>query len=271
MKKIAIIGDVHGRSNWLKIPFGQYDKVIFMGDYLDPYGNRTSYDETWEAFQRVLNYRDRCPEKVVCLFGNHDQHYLEECSSHGSRHDSYMAERYNLNEVFHRLLNESKLKLAYHISNTDILCVHAGISHYWYNTHILGKDWDVAMKEPVISIKPHDPEAVANLAQQLNQYSHPEYLGFVDGPFDVYGYDRHQGFLWWRCMTQWGAGLQEDDMLGGFTMVMGHTQVRELLDLYSPSRDVRGVFVDGLGSDWYTELIINDDGGTYEFKQVDIR
>lgn len=271
MRKIAIIGDVHGRKNWQKIPnLDSYDQVIFMGDYLDPYGGRTSYSETWDAFQAVLDYQKNNPAgRVICLFGNHDQHYLNECHGRGSRHDMYMAERYNLNEVFHELLDKSKLKLAYHIPGTDILCVHAGISHYWYNTHILKKNWDVATREPVISIKPHDPEAVAELARELNQYPHVGSLGFVEGPFDVYGYDRHQGFLWWRCMTEWGEGVQEDDMLEGFTQVMGHTQVRKLLDLKGKNRDVRGVFVDGLGSDWYTELTINEDS-TYEFKQIDI-
>ena len=271
MSKIAIVGDVHGRSNWLKIPFGLYDKVVFMGDYLDPYGGRTSYSETWEAFQRVLDYKARCPEKVVCLLGNHDQHYMHECfRGYGSRRDSWMQEHYKLDEVFHNLLENKTLQLAYHIPGTDILCIHAGLSHYWYNMWILGKDWDIAANEPIISIKPHDPEAVEELANKLNSFNRYGLLEFQDGPFDVYGYDRHQGFLWWRCMTEWGEGLQEDDMLGGFTQVMGHTQIRVLRDVKGESRDVRGVFVDGLGSDWYTELTVNEDG-TYDFKQIDIK
>ena len=272
MRKIAIIGDVHGRTNWQNIPnLTDYDQIIFMGDYLDPYGGKTSYSETWNAFQDVLTFqKDNPVGKVICLFGNHDQHYLDECYGRGSRHDFNMAHMYNLNEVFHELLDSSKLKLTYHIPDTDILCVHAGISHYWYNINLLHKNWEQATVEPVISIKPHDSNAVGFLAQQLNQYEYLGNLGFADGPWDVYGYDRHQGPLWWRCMTEWGEGLQEDDMLGGLTMVMGHTQMRCLSDRVGHDRDVRGVFVDGLGSNWYTELTIQDDN-TYKFKQVNIK
>lgn len=33
---ILIIPDVHGRTFW-KYAIDKYDKVIFLGDYLDPY------------------------------------------------------------------------------------------------------------------------------------------------------------------------------------------------------------------------------------------
>ena len=180
-----------------------------------------------------------------------------------------MKERYCLDEVFHKLLDNSTLKLAYHIPGTDILCTHAGISTYWYNRALLEKPWDVAEEEPIISVKPHDPDAVAKLAQDINQYPHLGRLGFQDVYWDTYGYDRYQGPLWWRCMQEWGEGLQEEQMLRGFTQVMGHTQMRQLVDIKGTEIDVRGVFVDGLGSNWYTELTIQDDG-SYEFKQKSI-
>jgi predicted phosphodiesterase len=33
--KWITIGDIHGRDNWKSIDITQYDKVIFMGDYVD--------------------------------------------------------------------------------------------------------------------------------------------------------------------------------------------------------------------------------------------
>ena len=37
-KKILIIPDVHGRSFWRPaVASGDYDKIIFLGDYVDPY------------------------------------------------------------------------------------------------------------------------------------------------------------------------------------------------------------------------------------------
>lgn len=39
---IAIIPDVHGRNFWKNITsneeIAKYEKIIFLGDYLDPYG-----------------------------------------------------------------------------------------------------------------------------------------------------------------------------------------------------------------------------------------
>ena len=39
--KYIIIGDIHGRTNWKEIINYEkdYDKVIFQGDYFDPYEN----------------------------------------------------------------------------------------------------------------------------------------------------------------------------------------------------------------------------------------
>ena len=37
-EKILIIPDVHGRSFWKKaVETGDYEKVVFLGDYADPY------------------------------------------------------------------------------------------------------------------------------------------------------------------------------------------------------------------------------------------
>lgn len=227
MKKILILGDIHGRGNWEDVPnLTKYDQIVVMGDYFDPYGGKTSYGEAWKNFQDLLELQNTLPVgKVILLFGNHDQHYLDECyaGSRGSRWDPNMLRLYNLNEVFHELLDKSKLKLAYHIPGTDILCIHAGISIYWYNHALLGKPWDVAETEPVISDKPHDSDAVGKLAQEINQYPYIGGLGFQSVSWDTYGYDRHQGPLWWRCLQDYGEGLQEDQMLRGFTQVMGHT------------------------------------------------
>lgn len=39
MSKILIVGDVHGRTFWqeAKNLINEMDRVIFLGDYLDPY------------------------------------------------------------------------------------------------------------------------------------------------------------------------------------------------------------------------------------------
>ena len=91
-KKIIIIPDVHGRRFWRDaIQSDDYDKVIFLGDYLDPYPDEGIGPFTaQEGLERILLYHDEHPDKVVLLLGNHDLHYLNE-----HYRDLSMSCRYN--------------------------------------------------------------------------------------------------------------------------------------------------------------------------------
>ena len=79
-KKILIIPDVHGRRFWRDaIESDDYDKVIFLGDYVDPYPNEGIGSFTaQEGLERIILYHDEHPDKVVLLLGNHDLHYMYE-------------------------------------------------------------------------------------------------------------------------------------------------------------------------------------------------
>src|SRR5690554_631315 len=72
--KILAVGDLHGKSCWQAIDFDQYDKVIFMGDYVDSTSH--SDEEILDNFSEVIEVKKRHPEKVVLLLGNHDIQYL---------------------------------------------------------------------------------------------------------------------------------------------------------------------------------------------------
>ena len=66
-KKILIIPDVHGRRFWRDaIESDDYDKVIFLGDYVDPYPNEGIGSFTaQEGLERIILYHDEHPDKVV--------------------------------------------------------------------------------------------------------------------------------------------------------------------------------------------------------------
>ena len=65
---ILIIGDVHGREFW-KDAVAKYadecDKIIFLGDYLDPYPweNITRKQAIWN-FEDIIKYKEENKEKV---------------------------------------------------------------------------------------------------------------------------------------------------------------------------------------------------------------
>lgn len=75
--RILVFGDIHGRKFW-KEPTNRYlkrvDKIIFLGDYFDPYkdeGEFLPYDEIMDNFNEILELKIRNPDKIVLLLGNH--------------------------------------------------------------------------------------------------------------------------------------------------------------------------------------------------------
>lgn len=84
-KRILVLPDVHGRLFW-KEPVQKYidvvDRVVFLGDYLDPYGDEGGdYDaeSIFENLKEIVELKRNNMDKVVLLKGNHDQHYASSC------------------------------------------------------------------------------------------------------------------------------------------------------------------------------------------------
>ena len=77
--KILIIPDIHGRSFWIEpcSHIDEFDKVIFLGDYHDPYSFEVSQDTSRHRLRdELVPFVTEHKDKVVCLFGNHDGNYL---------------------------------------------------------------------------------------------------------------------------------------------------------------------------------------------------
>jgi predicted MPP superfamily phosphohydrolase len=79
-KEILIIPDVHGRSFWKEaVDSKDYEKIIFLGDYTDPYEMEGITDDmAVDNFKSIIDYKQQNPDKVVLLLGNHDLHYYSE-------------------------------------------------------------------------------------------------------------------------------------------------------------------------------------------------
>ena len=102
---MIVIPDVHGRLFWKEaIAAAKEDeKIIFLGDYLDPYSYEFEEDplmaqfaETYETrsnhvlnnFKEIIEFKRQNPDRVVLLLGNHDFHYLPI----GERYSGYKLE-----------------------------------------------------------------------------------------------------------------------------------------------------------------------------------
>lgn len=73
--KLLVIPDIHGRDFW-KEPCekpGEYDKIIFLGDYLDPYPKEGIFkDEARHNLVDIIEFTIHNKMKVITLTGNHE-------------------------------------------------------------------------------------------------------------------------------------------------------------------------------------------------------
>ena len=93
---ILVIPDVHGRSFWREpcADINSYSRVIFLGDYLDPYGfDDITLPEAFANFCDIVAFAEAHRGKVTMLLGNHDLHYITTAAGRSTRHSPWMAER----------------------------------------------------------------------------------------------------------------------------------------------------------------------------------
>ena len=127
MSKVLIIPDVHGRPFWRKAKekINSVDKVVFLGDYLDPYGYEgITRENAIEEFKEIIQFKVDNPDKVILLLGNHDCAYCYDFGS-ASRYDYANAEL--IKEMFENFKSLFQLKYF----SEGILYTHAGVTNDW--------------------------------------------------------------------------------------------------------------------------------------------
>ncbi len=123
--KIITLGDVHGRDNWIT-QIGdpnQWDKIIFVGDYVDSYDIEPVF--ILHNLIRIVDLQISYPDKVVLLLGNHDISYVWNGIYQCSGYKGVM--QYDYEYQFRR----GNFQIAYQIEN--YLWTHAGVSEAWFN------------------------------------------------------------------------------------------------------------------------------------------
>jgi hypothetical protein len=128
MSKILIVPDVHGRTFWHRATelVDKVDQIVFLGDYLDPYPHEgISFDEAFEEFNEILEFKKEYPDLVTLLVGNHDMHYIinefMNCSRRNIEMQGQLHDLYNSNlDLF---------KLIY--IEDDWIFSHAGVYKNW--------------------------------------------------------------------------------------------------------------------------------------------
>lgn len=139
--QVLVIPDVHGRKFWrqtVEDNIGKVDKVVFLGDYIDPYPNEIdensdlmeceSFDDSYNLLNMlndIVSLKKNEPEKYVLLTGNHTDSYIWSKFAAATRTD------YDHWEQYHKFFMENLdcFQLVY--VQGDVIFSHAGISEGW--------------------------------------------------------------------------------------------------------------------------------------------
>ena len=206
---LLINPDIHGRTFWKSSinNINEYDKIIFLGDYLDPYQfEGISVKDSIDNFKDIINFKKENQDKVILLLGNHDLPYYSETYYKLSTYHCRHSKEYH--KLIHKLFNDNKslFQLAY--AYNDILFTHAGCRTEWLNI-VFGKDYDISNINNI----------VFDLNNLLSDNNKLQYLYMVSR--DRGGYD-----LCGSCVWEDVRGMidgQNDNELNNIKQIFGHT------------------------------------------------
>lgn len=181
MEKVLIVPDIHGRIFWKNInkyPKEQFPelKIIFLGDYLDPYESLDdiSPKEAYDNFLEILDYA-KADDRITLLIGNHDWHYFVNLDSCRIDH----ARERKIENIFKDNIDMFSLVKILNINNTKYIFTHAGITSKWLQylsdiaTNEIAK-WEVTSDFPV---KEEDPKFIwVSEIQKLKETENYEIL-----------------------------------------------------------------------------------------------
>lgn len=128
MSRCLVCGDLHTKMQILwqvKEKAENYDKVIFLGDYVDEWGAipETSYNLLFD----LIEYKKQNPDKVALCIGNHD---LSEWWGDPFTCSGFNPQTHNLIAGLMNQDNNWQLfQVAYALDN--ILFTHAGVTKTW--------------------------------------------------------------------------------------------------------------------------------------------
>jgi hypothetical protein len=239
--KILTIGDIHGKTSWKilthggyteyslwrnsvdesggidtsefwNLPCFTYDKIIFVGDYVDAYdcSNVTIKHNLLD----IIHFKKTLGDKVVLLWGNHDVQYFVKnniCSG-------YRAEmQYDLQLIFTE--NLELFEMAYEIVNEEksYLWTHAGVTSGWLKN--LERDlWNPNYRFYDI-VKEKNPQTIVEKLNFAWELRHVQIFA-VDQ--DSGGSSLWGGPLWVRPRTL------DKHPLVGVDQIVGHTYVKSV-------------------------------------------
>lgn len=137
MKKdiqLLIVPDVHGRLFWKDAVYSHPESpVVFLGDYLDQYGEEhITDDQTLKVFKEIIALKRSRQDSVHLLLGNHDMAYVD--SRIGCGRHKWLDE-YAIKCIYKDAQEYFDLAYDQTLGGKRFLFSHAGISRGWLSLH----------------------------------------------------------------------------------------------------------------------------------------
>lgn len=197
--KHLIIGDLHGKDIWNRIDMHSYDKLIFVGDYVDHWTLPDRF--IYENLRKIIDLKRENFEKVELLLGNHDVQYLH--------YPHYLCSgfRPSMQRSLSFLFKENRdlFKVAYQRRN--FIISHAGITNKWYR--------DFKELRLVQQIE-DEQDTVADLINKIENTAHRWILHQAGSSRGGEG----PGGITWADRKELIA-----DMLDGYHQIVGHSAI----------------------------------------------
>lgn len=221
---MIIIPDIHGRTFWKEAmeKRREGEKVIFLGDYTDPYEHeKIDLDQVVDNLREIVETQKKDPT-VILLLGNHDLTYiLPQHRDFRCRFD------YAHKEELRNLLGEGDFKLTEKIKIGDktFIFSHAGIHPDWASK--------VFFNIPIPDI--------ADKANKLWEKRDPEFMKDLAWVSRERGGWCSEGSLVWSSLGEWLKFSRLDSEL---YQIFGHTQLQKdpYVTEYFADLDVRRGF-----------------------------
>jgi predicted phosphodiesterase len=204
-EKIIFIGDLHGKTIWEDIIKKEifFDKIIFIGDYFDCFENISTIKQI-ENFENICKFKNKYPNKVIILIGNHDGYNIEELQQ-------YTISGYQKENAFliSAALDKYKhlLQISYSLHN-NILITHAGVTRTFLKR--IGYP----------DLRKMNATKINNFLNDKWKYA-PKVFKFFGK--DRYGQDITQSCIWVRPLS-----LEKDSRGCMFHQIVGHTGVKNI-------------------------------------------
>ncbi|BDA77803.1 serine/threonine protein phosphatase [Leptospira kobayashii] len=215
MTNIISIGDIHGRSVWKNINPAEFEKIVFVGDYVDSYD--LSDEEIIQNLEEIIRFKLTNLDKVVLLLGNHDLMYLYPKVPNffmGGYRNSYAKP---LQSIF--LNSVSLFQIAYQYDH--FLWTHAGVNRGWYEANL--KTIEGIQKENNIQ------NFGANVLSVMWEKGFINELASI-GPIRG-GRERYGGIFWSDYMENLDS--ENGAFLPGFHQIVGHSRLPDIETLRS--------------------------------------